>query len=710
MLSEFKKFPLQKFLQTEERCILETKTKKDKFRSVTVTFVVPICVAIVLATMILVRITQFSFERSWIKSSQNITRSKSTVTGWINDEIRDLESVADEIGMLYTIFSNENISQAITNNIFQTVVNENELDSFEIFNRNGNLVSPARFASNTTFSSDVQKALNGEKTLTSLYENNKYIARAIVPVYSENQRNGESELIGACQISYNLTSQNFMNQIRENIGCEFSILKNDRIIASSVEGRAGQTLDPKIYAALQKDQTWNGRLEINGNDVIGCYWTLDQDDISFFVGDSIEILNNAVHLLRRVIIGVQSFTNIAIAVLIITLFIIFVTRPLVSIRKSVDALCSKDADLTFRFPVKGNDEFTALNKGFNKYIEMNGSVIKSVLSKVQDLRDIVADLEAASHETASATVEIMSNIESVKNQSDSQSQALKNTNGVIEASYSKMVNLNENIVAQTSDITESSAAIEEMIGNIGSVSKSTGALADSFSELKDLINEGSTNTKTTTDVIKQIEEKSKSLADANNTIKSISSQTNLLAMNAMIESAHAGEAGKGFAVVADEIRKLAEDSGNQAKAIDENIKDITNLILESGRLSELSMQSFDSIDNQVNTVDPLVMQISNAMEEQTGGSSQILEALTNMKSESVIVDESAKALHEALNNVSSDMNSLNEISHTILGSMDEMATGSKEISQATQNVSDLAFKTKDELDDINELIGRFKVE
>lgn len=689
---------------------METKTKKDKFRSVTVTFVVPICAAIVLATVILVRITQFSFERSWIKSSQNITRSKSTVTGWINDEIRDLESVADEIGMLYTIFSNENISQAITNNIFQTVVNENELDSFEIFNRNGNLVSPARFASNTTFSSDVQKALNGEKTLTSLYENNKYIARAIVPVYSENQRNGENELIGACQISYNLTSQNFMNQVRENIGCEFSILKNDRIIASSVEGRAGQTLDSKIYTALQKDKIWNGRLDINGNDVIGCYWTLDQDDISFFVGDSIEIMNNAVHLLRRVIIGVQSFTNIAIAVLIITLFIIFVTRPLVSIRKSVDALCSKDADLTFRFPVKGNDEFTALNKGFNKYIEMNGSVIKSVLSKAQDLRDIVADLEAASHETASATVEIMSNIESVKNQSDSQSQALKNTNGVIEASYSKMVNLNENIVAQTSDITESSAAIEEMIGNIGSVSKSTGALADSFSELKDLINEGSTNTKTTTDVIKQIEEKSKSLADANNTIKSISSQTNLLAMNAMIESAHAGEAGKGFAVVADEIRKLAEDSGNQAKAIDENIKDITNLILESGKLSELSMQSFDSIDNQVNTVDPLVMQISNAMEEQTGGSSQILEALTNMKSESVIVDESAKALHEALNNVSSDMNSLNEISHTILGSMDEMATGSKEISQATQNVSDLAFKTKDELDDINELIGRFKVE
>lgn len=689
---------------------METKTKKDKFRSVTVTFVVPICVAIVLATMILVRVTQFFFERSWIKSSQDITRSKSTVTGWINDEIRELESVADEIGILYTIFSRERMEQNITNSIYSTVMSENELESFEIFDERGNLASPERFASTTTASADILKALNGEKIMKSLYENNKYIARATVPIYAENTTTYENEIIGACQISYNLSSPSFVKQIKDNIGCEFSVLRENQVIASSAEGSAGSILDPKIYEALQKDGIWNGRININGKDVIGCYWSLDHDNLFLFVGDSIEIMNNAVHLLRRVIISVQSFTNIAIAVLIITLFIIFVTRPLVSIRKSVDALCSKDADLTFRFPVKGNDEFTALNKGFNKYIEMNGSVIKSVLSKAQDLRDIVADLEAASHETASATVEIMSNIESVKNQSDSQSQALKNTNGVIEASYSKMVNLNENIVAQTSDITESSAAIEEMIGNIGSVSKSTGALADSFSELKDLINEGSTNTKTTTDVIKQIEEKSKSLADANNTIKSISSQTNLLAMNAMIESAHAGEAGKGFAVVADEIRKLAEDSGNQAKAIDENIKDITNLILESGRLSELSMQSFDSIDNQVNTVDPLVMQISNAMEEQTGGSSQILEALTNMKSESVIVDESAKALHEALNNVSSDMNSLNEISHTILGSMDEMATGSKEISQATQNVSDLAFKTKDELDDINELIGRFKVE
>ena len=245
--------------------------------------------------------------------------------------------------------------------------------------------------------------------------------------------------------------------------------------------------------------------------------------------------------------------------MIVTLILIwiFVYKPLKRTNKAIINLSSGEADLSVRLPERGGDEFEDLASGVNKFIALLQQLMKDLHLRASDIKTVIQELGTSSQETASATAEIMANIESVKNQSSNQVNAVQNVSSVIENSSNSMNKLKENIVAQTSDITESSAAIEQMIGNIHSVTDSTEKMSSSFSDLERLIKEGAENVKACSDVIKQVEEKSLVLADANNTIKSISSQTNLLAMNAMIESAHAGEAGKGFAVVADEIHIVA---------------------------------------------------------------------------------------------------------------------------------------------------------
>ena len=112
-----------------------------------------------------------------------------------------------------------------------------------------------------------------------------------------------------------------------------------------------------------------------------------------------------------------------------------------------------------------------------------------------------------------------------------------------------------------------------------------------------------------------ISEETQRISEAANMIEGIAEQTNLLALNAAIEAARAGEQGRGFAVVADEVRNLAQRTQTTTGNIHEAMQGLSARVKEAMTVSESANQSALAGVEQVNTMERMLGQIREAIED-----------------------------------------------------------------------------------------------
>jgi methyl-accepting chemotaxis protein len=117
--------------------------------------------------------------------------------------------------------------------------------------------------------------------------------------------------------------------------------------------------------------------------------------------------------------------------------------------------------------------------------------------------------------------------------------------------------------------------------------------------LREEIAAGEEQAQEVNDLVKSIAREVEGISEMTAIINQISEQTNILSMNAAIESAHAGQAGAGFAVVADEIRKLAESTKENAGRIHEELLSISKKTQGALRASESSFETFNGISGKI---------------------------------------------------------------------------------------------------------------
>ncbi|MDR2633901.1 MAG: methyl-accepting chemotaxis protein [Treponema sp.] len=191
--------------------------------------------------------------------------------------------------------------------------------------------------------------------------------------------------------------------------------------------------------------------------------------------------------------------------------------------------------------------------------------------------------------------------------------------------------------------------------------------------------------------------------------ENIANQTNLLSMNAAIESAHAGEAGKGFAVVADEIRKLAESSSEQSKTISGVLKKIKSSIDKTTRSTRDVLNRFEVIDQRIKTMAEQEEYIRDTMEEQGVGSKQILEAVAYLNTISGVVKERSEVMNQSSRAVIATSQTLESITQELGDGMHEMAGGAEEINTVVNRVNEISGQNKQDIDALIRDVNTFKV-
>ena len=360
--------------------------------------------------------------------------------------------------------------------------------------------------------------------------------------------------------------------------------------------------------------------------------------------------------------------------------------------------------------VLSRDEFGLLINYLNEFHSSTRALLNAIRTSVKTSTNTADQLSNTMIETASSINQISSNINNIQTQTLNQAAGVEESSTTINRMIERIDHLNDSISSQKNGISTASSAIEEMVANIKSVTSILEKNSVSVKSLGSESEHGREKINQSVDLADSIISRSAGLLEASSIIQSIAEQTNLLAMNAAIEAAHAGEAGKGFAVVADEIRKLAEQSNTQGKVISGQLEELSTVIHKVAENTQEVQKQFEVIFELTTTVSRQEDVIKSAMEEQAEGSSQVLEAMGEIKYSSDSVQKESEELKIGGKQIIDEMKILADVTVHIKNAMGEIVSGTEEITKSIKEVNKATENNKADLAVLDNQFSSFKLD
>lgn len=332
-----------------------------------------------------------------------------------------------------------------------------------------------------------------------------------------------------------------------------------------------------------------------------------------------------------------------------------------------------EGDLTHSIEARRRDEFGQLENSFNEMTARIAGLIRGVDEKSRNIVDIAGNISTITDDTKTNTNMVM---EAVHN---------------IALGATDQADSTQHAVAEVEKLARSLNDTKSNVDSINDMSNDTGKLSEQGKQMVNLLIDKSGQTmdksKTTMQVMDEVMTSIDKINYISDAIADITSQTNLLSLNASIEAARAGDAGRGFAVVADEIRQLAD----QSRQSTDEIKAIINEVVSKATQAEQAMkENNDLIEEQqkaIHDTQKLFEKISDSIETLIKGLADVAELNSKM-------EENKEAVVGEMTSIASVSEESAAASEEVNASVDQVNNTMEDIVNYTNELNSIAGELK----------------
>lgn len=464
------------------------------------------------------------------------------------------------------------------------------------------------------------------------------------------------------------------------------VVKNDgTMLYHPTKEKVGQPVENAVIKGVvqqlqdgKKPGTTVVEYDFNGTTKYSAYTILNNENILVLTADESEALA-----------GITTVTGVAVGIIAIVVLIAIIIsfimgrrlmRPLVKVSTIIEDVANGNIEADFSVVKESNDEIGLIIEKMKELTQSLGSIVGKIRNSSDTMSSNSYELNDTSSQTLAANNEISKAVEDVAEGSTG-----------MAASISK---INENLLEMSNETKDINASVDEIKNQTTAVQDSSRIMNDKIKSMQDSSHKMDEGISAISKRIETVNTTVDKVSNIVSVIEEISSETNLLSLNASIEAARAGDAGKGFAVVAQEIRVLSDNTNTEL----ENIKQIISSLVEecrycvqaSGTIVEDNAKQKEEIKAVLDEFGSLDEQIQKTAEKADE------------------IEELVTAMIELNDDITKSSNSLTDVSAANAAATEEMNANIEELNAMMHGVSEMAEHMNNESDGLKEALSFFR--